>query len=458
MDVVLTHSASCARYVHGKLTPALLDTLPVTPDVCMAILTDYLRPLFQRGHARVHSETGRAIHARTSAGAGAAAWDDTMPAWQSTALDGHGRLPLGCVYVLGWILTHLQEAPMSVWDRAWPLVLPPTMVLLDAPSVPTKIQGACVARLVWRCAPSALLHRTGVASLLRETLTSMLSFMSEPTYGPPLFSAVLDAQLASLSSQPSDAQYEQVVGLLSHGVFTALSYCAPASASVHVLAPSAPDHTSTLHHARLQQVLAGTALTWASVLYTRLGEASLRFWHAHMDWAVAWLEHAFQACTPPFPFRGLPRRPVSEMVDDLVEQGTLRERDATPDEAWDDAAAALLASVCACLEATCTLVDIAVHAPASTSSPPWPAYAPGLATWGPRLVSASCMCLVRWRDLHVTQPPSIVAQGETLCAHLQSLVRTLSASPVPAIAESIQALAKVVPAQVAYLTAAPSAT
>ncbi|WFD17865.1 hypothetical protein MCAP1_000074 [Malassezia caprae] len=417
----------------------LLDTLALTLDEVSYILSAYVRPLFQPT-PRVRAETGRAAPAHTHP-----VWDDSEPAWQSAApRDGH--IPLGCHNVLAWLVSHIRARHAPAWETLWPQLIPPIMSWLDTPSTPAKVRGACVARRLALCAPPLLLERTGIGAMLDDTLAHTLPAMTDAAWGPMALASVVHARLALVAARPSAERYAMLCTLFSQSVLTALAYCAPASASATALVPAA-EHLTTLSSARLQQVLAGTALALAPAVLGRLGEAALRFWNAWMDWCVAWVDHALAACTAPFPAR--PARPLTDLVDEAVARAEGAEAPRAPDEAGDTAAHVLLASVLAAVRAMHTFVDLALEA--APSPAPLASAAPGLDAWAVRAVLALSKCALRLEALAIAQPPTLVALSTQLQDEIRALCTRLRSASLPTLTQALPRIVRSAPGRLAWL-------
>lgn len=431
----------CVEPLVGR-AEELLDTLTLSLDEVSHILSAYVRPLFQPT-PRVRAETGRAAPAQAHP-----VWEARELAWESTApRDGH--IPLGCHNVLAWLVSHIRARHAAAWETLWPQLIPPIMSWLDTPSTPAKVRGACVARRLVLCAPPPLLERTGIGAMLDDTLAHTLPAMTDAAWGPMVLASVVHARLALVAARPSTERYAMLCTLFSQSVLTALSYCAPASASAAALVPEAA-HLTTLSSARLQQVLAGTALALAPAVLDRLGEAALRFWNAWMDWCVAWADHALAACVPPFPAR--PARPLTDLVDEVLArtESAAPAASAAPDaEAWATAAHVLLASVLAAVRAMHTFVDLALEAPASPA--PLPGAAPGLDAWAVRAVLALSKCALRLEALAITQPPTLVALSTQLQDEIRAVCARLRAASLPTLTHALPRIVRGAPARLAWL-------
>lgn len=404
----------------------LLDSLMLSLDDITHILTTYVRPLFQPS-TRVHADTGRAAReTRTHP-----VWDDANDsAWDSALPDAHGHIPRGCHHVLAWLLSYIHAHHATAWDALWPQIVPPIMSWLEAPSTRAKVYGTCVARRLAQCAPPPLLQRTGIGSLLEDTMSRTLPAMTDPAWGPMFLAVNVHARLALINTRASAERYDALCTLFSQAILTALSYCAPASASTMALVPAEPERLSTLSSARLQQVLAGTALTLAPAVLDRVGEAALRFWHAWTDWCVAWVDHALAACSAPFPARGA-TRPLTELVDEAI--GSAAPSPAPPPEVWELAAHVLLQSVQAAVHAMHSFVDLAIAAPPSPA--PLPASAPGLDAWAVRVVLALSKCALRLEALHIEQPRSLALLSAQVKEDIYALCALLRSASPPSLTE-----------------------
>ena len=425
----------------------LLDTLTLSLEQVSYILSAYVRPLFQPT-PRVRAETGRAAPENHGAHP---AWDAGEPAWASTEPRADGHVPLGCHNVLAWLVSHIRARHGAAWETLWPQLIPPVMSWLDTPSTLAKVRGACVARRLVQCVPAPLLQRTGVGAMLDDTLAHTLPAMADAAGGRMVLASVVHARLALVAARPSAERYAMLCTLFSQSVLTALSYCAPASASTMGLPPHAPAHLSALSSERLQQELAGTALAIAPAVLDRLGEAALRFWNAWMDWCVAWVDHALGACAAPFPTRGA-ARPLTDLVDDAVARadGAEAPEAATPDaEAWTKAAHVLLASVLSAVHAMHTFVDLALAA--APSPAPLPGAAPGLDAWAVRAVLALSKCALRLEALAIEQPHTLVALGTKLQDDIRALCARLRSASLPALTHALPRIVAGAPARLAWL-------
>ncbi|WFD29139.1 RING-type E3 ubiquitin transferase [Malassezia sp. CBS 17886] len=474
------------------------------------VLTQYIRPIFAElaKTSRVDAATGRskagAAHAQ---GAAHPAWlaagaDD--PLWDARDRRAGASVYLGAGNVLGGVLAqvarvaHAQQSA-GVWERVWPLTVPPIMVLLDAPSARGKLFGASlVVRLFLSDGgaphafgvPGALLQRTGLAHLLDEALARCLHGMTDVTYGTHLFSATLAARrcvgraVSGAGVGQDGASFDGVCRLVSEGPLTALSYCAPASASsLAVDAGAAPASLSLLGSPRLQQALVATAAAWWQVLCGDLGSSAVRFWDAWMDWAVGWLTNAFSACVAPFPTR-VPRRDLHEVVDEIT-QGTDGPAHDPRAHAFagdgHEAALALVHSAVCTARGSLVLLrlvaatqggpsDAPPGAHATASSPATqaaplssvlPAMPPGVYAWGPAVATAVCRCYLQLRNIGAAADGALHAHGPTSEAsvHLVVALRALCTESVradPQLRADIPALCSA-DARVADLVDAPDA-
>jgi hypothetical protein len=387
------------------------------------VLNEYIRPIFsQAAHqGRVDTQTGRAAPSLPAA----AVVDE--PAWMSH-MPIAGHIPLGAPCVLAWCVAQIRCArDARAWERFWPQLLPPIMVLLDASGARAKVHGACVALQMLdqgSAELAQLLQRTGMATLLDESLSRMLYFMTDAADGPLVLCAALAARQALSFLTEGKVRFEMQCALLSEGVLAALAYCAPASASMPAL-----EQNSMYTSPRLQQALSGTAAAWACVLWLDLGSPSVRFLDAWMDWAAGWLEHALSASGPTFPPCGAPKQDLSAAVQ-AVEQGEL----VTPPPAasmatWNAAARVQLQSITQCALATQALVHISGETKATVDG--LPPYAPCLHSWSLRLTAAACKALLRLGSMNVHD--DVKDAVDALSGALNALCQSIH-DAVPAIA------------------------
>jgi hypothetical protein len=84
-------------------------------------------------------------------------------------------------------------------EREWGFLIPPVLSVLDDIDVKTKIKGCILLRLVLQQTPPALLHRTGLIPVFRDSLLSCTTYL--PTLAPAQDSAALiTASLPALLS------------------------------------------------------------------------------------------------------------------------------------------------------------------------------------------------------------------------------------------------------------------
>lgn len=422
----------------------LLNERALTHADVTHILTRYIRPIFQHGHANIHAGTGRAQN-----GTPDAVWHDNAPTWQSGD-NVNGHIPLGCENVLAWLITRLGSVDngRAIWEDVWPQLLPPIMTWFDAPDTQAKLYAVCVTHKLVRHAPLSLLQRTGIDCMLVDALSRTLTFMTDARLGPVILSATIEARLALISRLPMDRQFDAQAKLVSESVLTALSYCAPASASAHALLPADATRMATLSSPRLQQALAYVACIWAQMLVRRIGEASLRFWNAWMEWASAWLDHAFDACHTPFPEKKQVQ-PLSDVVNAIVEQGEATFSKVALQSEWVDAAIVLLSCVRACTEATYVFVDMATDA--QVKDTPLPVRPPGISAWSVQLLIAACKCVIRLSELesnaleHVK--PALLALQSSLHALCHAVIRA-----DPSLQASLPKFISLAPTRLDWLT------
>ncbi|PKI85808.1 hypothetical protein MVES_000632 [Malassezia vespertilionis] len=398
---VLTGMTECVPGRTETRATLLLAQLPARTaeksSVVEQILSVYIRPIFASAAqlGRVDTESGRAgMAARNSTSSHLWHKQEPTPPWAKRENIG-GHTSLGAQNVLAWCASSLVTvSDTSRWESLWFLLVPPIMVLLDAPGAEAKLYGASiVSRLVPQSTsthiPVSLLQRTGLAQLFQEALERALHHITDSVHGAMLLNAILYARHGLLrlfyhgdvgSTEDAFLAYAH---LLSEGVLTPLAYCAPASASTQALVPETTG--ATLGSARLQQAIAGVATYWSVQLSKEIGTPMLGFWNAWMDWCAQWLDASFAAVSTPFPTRA-PQRSIHSVVSEVegALQNEPRPYATAPQDAWESAGLVLVACIANSVEATMCFVRLAQDATAeldSVSTLQIPAQPPGVERW-----------------------------------------------------------------------------
>ncbi|WFD42801.1 RING-type E3 ubiquitin transferase [Malassezia psittaci] len=346
LDSLLALDKEGQELLHYRQTPAY-EILRSTQsnELLEKIITTILQS-YIRGHFAKASQTTRVNElGRAAFEAPVQTWDEVEPIWK--------RDP-SVASVLGWCVHAMaQIASPQVWERVWPLVIPPVMMMLEAPGAHPKLLGVCVVCHMLDTKASSpvpvdLLRRTGLTGVLNDALRNAMHHLSDAHYGAMLLSGTLRARNSlAIQLYPSpdatEEAFESHMQLFTKGILEALAYCAPASVSALALhAPPGP----ALGSARLQQSLAGTSSAWIKILCDQLGSPLLQFWNAYVDWAIAWISEAFSACTS---LESAPYRSMTTVVDKIagIDDETHDSNGANTlmSQDWTDAAEALLSCV-----------------------------------------------------------------------------------------------------------------
>ncbi|WFD33342.1 RING-type E3 ubiquitin transferase [Malassezia cuniculi] len=404
---------SKAQAALGRLTA----DVKLTEDV----LSHYIKPQF----------SARAARSRVSASGRAKAHSEEHPVWDMSEDDS---LAPGACNVLGWCIDAMKGCALSEWERVWPLLVPPVMVLLDDADLHAKIKGVQAALALVEAAPSALLQRTGIDALLDDALAHAFYHLGEAPYGPPLLRVAGVARIGLASLNDTHKRFDMHSTVYADGVLAALSYCGPAAAAAPALIPddvrAGTARMPTITSPRLQQVLAGSAVVLAIQLAQTMELGVLRFWSATMEWCNTWIDNAFSACTDAFP------RAQTTSLTALVDQATgdqgCEDAKATcggDDDGWPEAGDVLVESVCAAALLANTLFQLALD-----DQPP--TRFPGL-DWGKPLLVAISKCWIRLTDIPLGE--RYVRVRMSLCTLYSTLIRDDSLREVAAQLQGLDA-------------------
>ncbi|KAI0772531.1 hypothetical protein BD413DRAFT_546322 [Trametes elegans] len=177
-------------------------------DLLERILRDLVKPVFLLNpHPEINIDTGRKLP--RSAG-GASGHLDYLEAqeWKS-----HPEL----YNVLSWCLRHVDSRAV---ERLWHLFIPPIMTYLDDYQAPYKLRGVHLVSELLTHAPTALLRRTGMDTLLSASLRSCLTFLHS-TETPDLVRAAVPTHIrltTATTPEGSAARFDQLCSLLGDGI------------------------------------------------------------------------------------------------------------------------------------------------------------------------------------------------------------------------------------------------
>ncbi|KAI0722009.1 hypothetical protein C8T65DRAFT_629979 [Cerioporus squamosus] len=206
---VLENTRELGRDILSSFVSATSDTLE-------RVLRDFVKPIFESNpHPLLNVETGRKLP-RAAGG----------PLGHLDYLEGQEwKARPALSNVLSWCISHTDSRSV---ERLWHLYIPPIMTFLDDHQAKYKLRGVRLASLLLRVAPPDLLRRTGVDTLLLNSLKTCLSFLHNPET-PDLIRAAVPAsvQLTELTTAPaSSTRFEQLCGLLGDGIIGNVWICA----------------------------------------------------------------------------------------------------------------------------------------------------------------------------------------------------------------------------------------
>ncbi|TFK83268.1 hypothetical protein K466DRAFT_647686 [Polyporus arcularius HHB13444] len=186
----------------------LSSSVSPTSDTLERVLRDFVKPIFQRNpHPLLNVETGRKLP-RAAGG----------PLGHLDYLEGQEwKAQPALPNVLSWCISRTDSRFV---ERLWHLYIPPIMTFLDDHQAKYKLRGVRMASLLLRVAPPDLLRRTGVDTLLLNSLKICLTFLHNPET-PDLIRAAVPAsvQLTELTTAPaSSSRFEQLCSLLGDGI------------------------------------------------------------------------------------------------------------------------------------------------------------------------------------------------------------------------------------------------
>ncbi|KAF9448472.1 hypothetical protein P691DRAFT_792581 [Macrolepiota fuliginosa MF-IS2] len=132
------------------------------------VLLKNLKPIFSSNpHPYLNTTTGRKL-ARPAGGPGATQDYYDEQTWKTYP---------GIWSVLAWVVKNI---PPDSYEDLWPLIVPPTMTLLDDYQAQYKLEGVRIVSLMLRNIPKDILRRTSVDELIFTSLKTALSHLSDP--------------------------------------------------------------------------------------------------------------------------------------------------------------------------------------------------------------------------------------------------------------------------------------
>ena len=150
-------------------------------DVARHILSHDLRSLFgSHAHPSVHADTGRALPRPRGGNPHVSEYADDQ-VWKASTTEALGcwRLLRECIVAAG-----------SDVERIWPLAMPPLLALIDDYDWPYRIRGLhALQPLLDRREAHVLLRRTGLCQLIRKSIATSITYLSEVSHAPRVIAA-----------------------------------------------------------------------------------------------------------------------------------------------------------------------------------------------------------------------------------------------------------------------------
>ncbi|KAF5363567.1 hypothetical protein D9756_000959 [Leucocoprinus leucothites] len=132
------------------------------------VLLKNLKPIFSANpHPYLNTTTGRKL-TRPAGGPGATQDYYDEQTWKPYP---------GIWSVLAWVI---KNTPPDAYEDLWPLLIPPTMTLLDDFQSRHKLEGVRVVSFMLYTIPKQMLRRTGVDELIFTSLKAGLSHLTDP--------------------------------------------------------------------------------------------------------------------------------------------------------------------------------------------------------------------------------------------------------------------------------------
>ncbi|KAI1785351.1 hypothetical protein LXA43DRAFT_1038675 [Ganoderma leucocontextum] len=177
-------------------------------DLQERVLRNFVKPIFQRNpHPSVNVETGRKL---PRAAGGPLGHLDYMEGqeWKNHP---------GVSSVMSWCLSH---ADTSTVEKLWHLFVPPIMTLLDDYEAKYKLRGVQLVSQLLEASPPDLLRRTGIDSLILNSLKTCMAFLQHRET-PNLIRATVptSVRLTELTTaEGSAARFDQLCALLGDDI------------------------------------------------------------------------------------------------------------------------------------------------------------------------------------------------------------------------------------------------
>ncbi|KAF8121310.1 hypothetical protein EV363DRAFT_1458028 [Boletus edulis] len=159
----LTAVAQWSSPATRSLANAHLSRIPPSDQLIAHILIQVVKPLFApTPHPRLHTSTARVLPRPADV--------------QDTYVEQPWKDHPGLDESIRWCLLNTES---STYETAWPFFLPPVMSILDDYQVPYKLLGVRLVSDMLKRVPPQLLLRTGVDTLMFNSLTNALSHLGD---------------------------------------------------------------------------------------------------------------------------------------------------------------------------------------------------------------------------------------------------------------------------------------
>ncbi|KAI9572392.1 hypothetical protein HD554DRAFT_2168017 [Boletus coccyginus] len=159
----LTAIAQWSSPATRSLASARLARIPTSDQLVTHILTHIVKPFFAPSpHPRLHTSTARILPRPADV--------------QDTYVEQPWKEHPGIDGVVSWCLLNTES---SAYETTWPLFLPPVMSFLDDYQVPYKLRGVRLVFDMLARVPPHLLLRTGVDTLMFNSITNSLSHLGD---------------------------------------------------------------------------------------------------------------------------------------------------------------------------------------------------------------------------------------------------------------------------------------
>ncbi|KAF8556292.1 hypothetical protein OG21DRAFT_1506737 [Imleria badia] len=240
----LTAVAQWSSPTTCSLASAWLARIPTSDQLIAHILTQVVKPLFApTPHPRLHTSTARILPRPADV--------------QDTYIEQPWKEHPGLDEAIRWCLLNTES---SAYETTWPLFLPPVMSFLDDYQVPYKLLGIRLVSDMLIRVPPQLFLRTGMDTLIFNSLTNSLSHLRDQSTPDLIRLAVtISLQLIDLTTPSAFPSH----GILLHNNEPQGT---PATALTHTLSSSQSKSLST-RFSRLS-ILLSSSLLGTIIMYT----------------------------------------------------------------------------------------------------------------------------------------------------------------------------------------------